>query len=77
MASVELFEAMKNEVGLRGCAFDLGGDLDNDCRVGMLDLALMGGDWMMVYDMADCAGMGSNWLIHCNTNPYEPACVPK
>lgn len=77
MASVELFEAMKNEVGLRGCAFDLGGDLDNDCRVGMLDLAVVGGGWMMGYDMADCAGMGSNWLIHCNTNPYEPACVPK
>ncbi len=48
-------------LGLRGCAFDLGGDLNNDCKVNMLDFARM----------------GSNWLIHCNTNAYDPACVPK
>ncbi len=51
-------------LGLRGCAFDLGGDLNNDCRMGMLDLALMGRDWMMGYDMLDCATMGSNYRWH-------------
>ena len=64
-------------LGLRGCAFDLVGDLNNDCRVGMLDLALMGEGWMMDYDMADCAGMGSNWLIRCNAYPFDAACVAK
>ncbi len=62
---------------MRGCAFDLGGDLNNDCGVGMLDFALMGADWMLGYDMVDCARMGSNWLIHCYTNPYDPGCAPK
>ncbi len=64
-------------LGCRDIVLDLGGDLNNDCKVGMLDLALMGGNWMMGYDMLDCARMGSNWLIHCNTYPYDPACVPK
>ncbi len=32
---------------------------------------------MMGYDMVDCATMGSNWLIHCNTYPNDPACVAK
>ena len=66
-----------HSLGLRGCAFDLGGDLNNDCRVGMLDLAVMGADWMVGYDGADIAPMGSNWVIHCNANPSDPACVPK
>ncbi len=48
-------------LGVRGCAFDLGGDLNNDCRVNMLDVARM----------------GRNWLIHCNTYPFDAACVAK
>ncbi len=66
-----------HSLGVRGCAFDLAGDLNNDCNVGMPDLVLMAGKWIMHYDMLGFAKMGSNWRIHCNTYPYDPACVAK
>ncbi|MBN1392082.1 MAG: hypothetical protein JW947_04685, partial [Sedimentisphaerales bacterium] len=43
------------------CQFLLAGDLNDDCKV----------------DLSDFAVMGTNWLIDCDTNPSDPACVPK
>lgn len=43
------------------CPYYLVGDLNDDCRVDLLDVAT----W------------AANWLIDCNTTPEHAACVPK
>jgi len=43
------------------CPYALAGDANNDCKVDMLDLALM----------------AQNWLVDCVHSPTHPACVPK
>ena len=43
------------------CEYAFAGDLNNDCKV----------------DFCDFARMAENWFIDCNTNPSNPACVPK
>jgi hypothetical protein len=55
-----------HSLGLKGsvvppCLFNLAGDLNDDCRV----------------DFSDFALMAENWLIDCQANPSNPACVPK
>ena len=45
----------------RHCQYVLTGDLNDDCRV----------------DFSDFALMAANWLIDCNLNPQNPACVAK
>jgi alpha-tubulin suppressor-like RCC1 family protein len=45
----------------KDCQYELTGDLNNDCKVDFSDLALM----------------VSHWLIDCDLNPSDPACVPK
>ena len=43
------------------CNYVLAGDLDGNCRL----------------DLADLAVVAANWLIDCNANPADPACIPK
>ena len=43
------------------CLYDLTGDLNDDCQV----------------NITDFAEMAENWLIDCNLEPSDPACVPK
>lgn len=43
------------------CDYVLAGDANGDCIVNLLDFALM----------------ATNWLIDCNLNPNDPACVHK
>jgi hypothetical protein len=43
------------------CQYKLTGDLNDDCRVNLYDFA----------------SMAANWLIDCNIDPSNPACVPK
>ncbi len=43
------------------CLYQLVGDLNDDCRVDYLDDAIM----------------AENWLIDCNLDPENPACIPK
>jgi len=43
------------------CLYQLIGDLNDDCRVDDLDYELM----------------AENWLIDCNLDPENPACIPK
>ena len=42
------------------CPYYLTGDLNDDCRV----------------DLMDVATLAANWLIDCNTTPEDAACVP-
>ncbi|KKK70867.1 hypothetical protein LCGC14_2919660 [marine sediment metagenome] len=50
-----------HSLGLKGCLYKLIGDNNNDCRV----------------DLLDFASMAENWLIDCDVEPSNPACVPK
>lgn len=43
------------------CLYRLAGDLNGDCRVDDLDYAIM----------------TENWLIDCNLDAENPACIPK
>ena len=43
------------------CAYDLFGDLNKDCRVDWLDIALI----------------AQSWLVDCSETPQNPACVPR
>jgi len=46
---------------IQRCDYVLTGDLNDDCEVDFDDFALM----------------AANWLIDCNSNPADPACVSK
>jgi hypothetical protein len=48
-------------VTFTGCSYTMVGDLNDDCKVDLFDFAMMAG----------------NWLIDCNMNPLDPACIPK
>ena len=54
---IELYEA----TWVLNCKYKLAGDLNDDCRNDLYDLAIM----------------LTNWLIDCNVTPNDPACVPK
>ena len=41
------------------CNYELAGDLNNDCRVDLQDIALL----------------ASNWLVDCNVDPTHPSCA--
>jgi hypothetical protein len=43
------------------CLYQLAGDLNDDCRVDFLDDTIM----------------AESWLIDCNLNPENPACIPR
>jgi len=45
----------------RSCEYNLTGDLNDDCKV----------------DFSDFALMASHWLIDCDLNPENPACIPE
>ena len=45
----------------RNCEYILAGDLNDDCKV----------------DFSDFEIMAAHWLIDCDLNPENPACVPK
>lgn len=45
----------------RNCEYVLTGDLNDDCKV----------------DFSDFEILAANWLIDCNLDPSNPACVPK
>lgn len=43
------------------CRYTLSGDMNDDCKVNLLDFAMV----------------ARNWLIDCNLNPTDPACTHK
>jgi PKD repeat protein len=42
------------------CRFELAGDIDRNCKVDLVDFALM----------------ADSWLINCNNTPDDPLCIP-
>ncbi len=46
---------------LYGCRYELKGDMNNDCKT----------------DFLDFAQMSETWLIDCESDPNNPACIPK
>lgn len=44
-----------------GCPYSLLGDLNKDCQIDFVDVALM----------------AKNWLVDCNATPGNPACLPQ
>jgi hypothetical protein len=48
-------------IELNVCPFALTGDLNDDCRT----------------DLEDVAILASRWLVDCWQNPEDPACVPR
>ncbi len=43
------------------CHFKLAGDLNNDCRVDLQDIAIL----------------AANWLVDCDVNPSHPSCMDR
>ena len=58
LVNCEIFLAVPQE---GGCEYLLVGDLNDDCKVDIFDVALM----------------AANWLIDCNLTPENLACVLK
>ena len=53
--------ALRSGGGPPLCQYVLAGDLNNDCKVDMLDFVIM----------------ANNWLVDCYADPNNPSCVPK
>ena len=49
-------------------------DLNTDCYINLLDLAVLAGDWPNDFNLLDLASLAGDWL-NCN-DPKEPACWP-
>ena len=50
------------ECGEDGYVTGLDGDLNADCYVDLLDIAKLGQEWLMIYEMSDLALIAQNWL---------------
>lgn len=73
-------------------AKQLVGDLNNDCKVDVADLEILCEQWLQlpglpsadiwpsngdgIVNFNDFAVMAGNWLIDCQADPFNPACVP-
>lgn len=68
---------VEGTVFIEPCDYIVGGDQNDDCKVGLRDFAELVFDWQISYDMTDLAEMAANWLIDCNVTPGDPVCVSK
>ena len=70
------------------CQYKLTGDLDDNCRVGWEDVRIFTGQWLDSdgsanldgfngINLLDFALLADNWLIDCEIEPHNPACIPK
>ena len=75
------------------CLFVLAGDLNDDCKVDFMDLKVLPEQWLQppglpsadiwpsggddMVNFEDFSVMAESWLIDCQANPANPACVPK
>jgi hypothetical protein len=55
------FDVTFTIIGTFPCQYNLEGDLNDDCKVDMLDFAIV----------------ADNWLVDCYTDPNNPACIHK
>jgi alpha-tubulin suppressor-like RCC1 family protein len=70
------------------CQYKLTGDLNDDCRLGWEDVRIFTGQWLDSdgsanldgfngINLLDFALLAENWLIDCEIEPNNPACIPK
>jgi hypothetical protein len=87
--SIRLTSANVGQVNF--IAMQLVGDLNNDCKVDAADLKILCEQWLQppalpsadiwpsggdnAVNFHDLAVMANNWLIDCQTDPLNPACV--
>jgi hypothetical protein len=64
-----------HSLGLKGCPYNLDGDIYEDCKVDFHDLTIMGNSWRTDYDMYDLDALATDWLIDCLQDSSNPACV--
>ena len=53
-----------HSLGLKGCLFDLAGDLNDDCKVDMLDFAIMASNWLLYELSADVVPDGGDGFVN-------------
>ena len=61
----------------RVCGYSVAGDLNDDCRVNLMDFSVLSDKWQNPYTLTDLAVLAAHWLTDCFANPTDPACVPK
>ena len=61
------------------CGYVLTGDLDDDCRVDLMDVSVLAGqvDVNNPLDLGELAEITANWLMVCYPGVVDPECVPK
>jgi len=59
------------------CNYVLSGDYNDDCEVNFYDFAIMAMSWLIESDFSDLSEITTSWLINCNADPTNPACIPK
>ena len=85
---VAIAAGWRHSLALKGCRYALAGDLNDDCRVGWEDVRIFTGQWLDSDGSANLDGfnginfldfalLADNWLIDCNIDPGNPACVQK
>jgi alpha-tubulin suppressor-like RCC1 family protein len=73
---------------LESCEYALAGDVSDDCKVDSQDLKILSEQWLDPNGIADLdkvngvnlidfALVAKNWLIDCDAEPGNPACVSK
>ena len=66
-----------HSLGLKAfCQYNLIGDIDDNCKVDLRDLALIYDQWLTTYTFSDVVDTAENWVIDCDAQPPNPACVP-
>lgn len=51
--------------------------LNNDCSVELRDFSEMSIGWQNDYVLQDLVIMAENWLVNCDLNQSNSACIPK
>jgi hypothetical protein len=72
----------------QSCRYLIAGDVNDDCKVDSHDLGVLNEQWLAPegtadldgvdgINLADFALLAENWLLDCEAEPQNPACVPK
>ena len=73
---IDIAAGAYRSLGLKSCLHKPIGDIDDNCRVDLADLALICDQWLTTYFFSNVVDTAENWLIDCDAEPSNPACVP-
>ena len=73
---IDIAAGAYRSLGLKSCLHKPIGDIDDNCRVDLADLALICDQWLTTYFFSNVVDTAANWLIDCYWEPSNPACVP-